>query len=431
MPNEPSVALPDFAALFLAIGPLDTPPIGQPAAGEDDEEDGRASGLSDATHRSAETVASAGPIPPSAADFAFGSTFAIPPEAEFLAEIGAVEGPGSFLIATPSRDFLPAAPIVTPPPVPPPVPLGLTRIGGNGDDLFTGTNLQDFLFGEAEDDRLEGLGGSDWLEGGNGSDRLFGGAGSDQLFGGPGDDFLDGGPGDDFLSGGFGDDTYFLDDPGDTAFEALPGLSGGFDTAVAGDPLIAAIGAGSAPATFVFAGGALGGKSPVDAGHLFFVDNNIEALRLEGGLAANAIGNADPNTITGNEGANTLWGGDGDDFLFGMGGNDTLAGGNGDDFLAGGDGDDIYLFYGDETGFDVVQDISGVNFARLLGFTSTTEALGVVDGAGDLTLFVHDTAAPFVLFRSLFRVDGYAGNPGSFAGVELAGFFFATDDLVV
>jgi len=345
-------------------------------------------------------------------DGALRFTFTNPAEAEFFAE-GELRGVGFFAEPAPfvaSFD----APLFEPlPSSPPPVLSGVTRIGGNGEDHLTGTPQNDFL------------------DGGGGADFLEGFAGADFLNGGSGDDILDGGAGADHLAGGLGDDLYRLDDPEDVVFEAVSGSVGGFDSVEVGNPLIAAIGAGSAPATFVFAGGPLDGRVATDSAHLFFINDGIEALHLLDSAPANAIGNGEANTLTGNAAANFLWGEAGDDFLFGMGGDDILAGGSGDDFLDGGSGDDAYHFYGDETGFDVIADGSGVNFARLLDFSGTTEAVGGLDGNGDLTIFAHDPAASFVLFQPLFRVEGYGANSGAFAGVELDGVFFATGDLIV
>ncbi len=348
----------------------------------------------------------AGGVPVS--DGALRSSFANPAEAEFFAE-GELHGVGFF--AEPVSfvaSFLEPLSGLSPS-----VPLGVSRVGGGGDDHLTGSPQNDFL------------------DGGGGADFLEGFAGADFLSGGPGDDILDGGAGADHLEGGLGDDLYRLDDLEDVVFEPQSGGIGGFDRVEAGDPLIAAIGAGSAPATFVLDGGPLDGRVAVDGAHLFFINENVEGLHLLDSAAANAIGNGEANTLTGNAGANFLWGEAGDDVLSGMGGDDVLAGGAGDDFLDGGHGDDAYHFYGDETGFDVIADGSGVNFARLLDFSATTEAVGVLDGDGDLTFFAHDPAAPFVLFQPLFRVDGYGVNSAAFGGVELDGVFFATGDLIV
>lgn len=331
--------------------------------------------------------------------------FTLPAEAEFFAEIELRElstffDPASFF--TFSFGLLPAAP-------PPGVAL-------------TGSVAADHLLGTPRNDFLSGL---------NGADHLEGFAGEDFLDGGAGNDILDGGTGADHLEGGLGDDTYRLDHRSDVVFEDIDGLAGGFDIVEAGDPLITAIGVGTAPASFLFAGGPTDGHVVVDSAHLYRINNDIEALHLLDATPANAIGNSDANSLTGNAGVNVLWGAAGDDFLYGMGGNDTLAGGAGDDFLDGGDGDDAYHFYGDATGFDVIVDGSGVNFARLLGFSATTEIIGGVDGGGDLTVFSHDPAASPGLFQPLFRVDGYSANPGAFFGISVGDTFFETGDVVV
>ncbi len=322
-------------------------------------------------------------------DPGFPSTFETPPEAEFFAEQVLSGEPGPF---TPIEFFF--TPFVASAAAP--VPLGETLFGGAGADTLTGGPNADSLFG-------------------------FGG----------GNDFLDGGAGTDKLTGGAGDDVFRLNDPNDTVIELPSGDGGGFDTIEAGDPLIAAIGAGTAPASFAFSGAAIDARMAVDADHLFFLGDFVETLHLLEAVAANAVGNVDANTITGNAGANAFWGGAGDDFLSGMGGGDSLAGGEGDDFLAGGGGDDVYLFYGDETGFDVIQDGQGVNSATLEDFSPTTEATAGLDANGDLVVFTQDPAAPFVLFQPLFRVDGYSADPGSFSGIELGGLFVTVDDLLV
>jgi len=78
---------------------------------------------------------------------------------------------------------------------------GISRAGGNGDDMLTGTAGEDNLSGQNGNDRLVGL---------DGHDRLDGGAGNDQLFGGVGNDFLLGDLGNDILEGGLGRDTFIF-----------------------------------------------------------------------------------------------------------------------------------------------------------------------------------------------------------------------------
>ena len=73
------------------------------------------------------------------------------------------------------------------------VALAVTKFGGPGNDILTGTNGPDTLVGGSGDDTLDGL------------------PGPDQIFGGPGDDFVadgeDSGGARDILVGGSGDDT--------------------------------------------------------------------------------------------------------------------------------------------------------------------------------------------------------------------------------
>jgi Hint domain/RTX calcium-binding nonapeptide repeat (4 copies) len=79
--------------------------------------------------------------------------------------------------------------------------------GTSGNDILTGTDAADRLFGRAGDDEISGGEGADSLDGGSGDDALLGGEGNDWLRGGSGDDDIDGGEGDDAIKAGSGDDT--------------------------------------------------------------------------------------------------------------------------------------------------------------------------------------------------------------------------------
>ncbi|MDP5349304.1 MAG: hypothetical protein NWQ32_13065, partial [Paracoccaceae bacterium] len=92
-------------------------------------------------------------------------------------------------------------------PAPPLPPLGMSRLGGTGNDRLTGGNGADALNGAAGNDTLTGLAGNDRLIGGPGQDQLFGGAGDDWLTGVDGNDILFGGAGNDTLIGWTGADT--------------------------------------------------------------------------------------------------------------------------------------------------------------------------------------------------------------------------------
>jgi uncharacterized protein YukE len=102
--------------------------------------------------------------------------------------------------------------------------VGVTVLGGPGEDTIRGGEGADTLFGlwggdtiEAgagadrvfggpDRDYLDGQDGDDTLDGGAGADTLYGLAGADRLWGGEERDYVDGGTGDDLLVGGLGHD---------------------------------------------------------------------------------------------------------------------------------------------------------------------------------------------------------------------------------
>lgn len=63
-------------------------------------------------------------------------------------------------------------------------------VGGHGNDLMIGNDLDNLLTGNGGDDGLVGAGGSDVLDGGDGGDTLMGGDGVDYLIGGGGADLF-------------------------------------------------------------------------------------------------------------------------------------------------------------------------------------------------------------------------------------------------
>jgi Ca2+-binding RTX toxin-like protein len=84
-----------------------------------------------------------------------------------------------------------------------------TLLGGEGDDILTGSANADELDGGPGDDALFGRGGNDRVIGGPGHDHLSGGSGVDQFFGGEGDDEIVWLPGEgsDLVEGDEGNDT--------------------------------------------------------------------------------------------------------------------------------------------------------------------------------------------------------------------------------
>lgn len=86
-----------------------------------------------------------------------------------------------------------------------------TLYGGDGDDTLDGGAGNDVLRGADGNDILRGLGGNDSMVGGLGNDSLYGGGGNDRVLGGAGDDYLNGMLGNDTIIGGFGKDVMMGD----------------------------------------------------------------------------------------------------------------------------------------------------------------------------------------------------------------------------
>lgn len=84
--------------------------------------------------------------------------------------------------------------------------LGVTLVGGSGDDNLQGGNANDTLEGDEGSDFLSGGGGNDTLTGASDADRIFGGAGNDSIEGRGSADVINAGPGNDVVSGGAGGD---------------------------------------------------------------------------------------------------------------------------------------------------------------------------------------------------------------------------------
>lgn len=263
-------------------------------------------------------------------------------------------------------------------------------------DVITGSNSKNRLYGYGGNDTLYGRGGNDILEGGtghdylygeNGNDTIWGGEGGDRLFGGAGNDVLDGGSGDndywDTLDGGAGDDTY------------LYGRNSGFDVIFSSDTTpgkqdVILMSADITPddvnlrrtdsglALTLKGGGPYDGR--LEVYNYFIADAQsawrVEQIRFADGTIwdVNAIkakvleGTNENQTLWGYESSETIDGGAGNDFISGYGGNDSLLGGAGADILHGDEGndrldggaDDDELFGGD--GSDVLIGGSGDDY---------------------------------------------------------------------
>lgn len=125
--------------------------------------------------------------------------------------------------------------------------------------------------------------------------NLWGWGGDDILNGGAGNDFLDGGAGVDSMAGGVGDDLYTVDNVGDTVIEA-----------------------------------ANEGNDDVHTSLNYTLGANIERLEADGTADLVLTGNSLDNGLWGNSGNNSLTGGTGKDYLVGKAGNDVYVFNRGD-----------------------------------------------------------------------------------------------------
>lgn len=115
-----------------------------------------------------------------------------------------------------------------------PSSVGVTLIGGPGDDELFAGSTNDTLEGDDGNDFLSGGDGNDTLTGGRGADRISGGGGNDSIEGGSendllagaaGNDVINGGPGNDQLHAGAGND-YAAGEGGNDAIHAEDGVFG-------------------------------------------------------------------------------------------------------------------------------------------------------------------------------------------------------------
>ena len=243
--------------------------------------------------------------------------------------------------------------------------------GSAYDDVLTGTNSRNRIYGNEGNDQLAGLAGDDSLYGGDGDDHLNGGDGYDYLDGGDGDDSLYGGDGDDYLYGGDGDDSLYGRD-GDDELVGGPGadrLYGG-----PGDDVAAYWDSPAAVTVNLHDGTARGGSARGDT-----LGDDIEGIQ----------GSVYDDVLTGNNSNNDIYGMEGNDQLAGLAGNDSLYGGDGDDWLRGGPGADRFCFASWNTlDFnDIIVDFNPAQGDRIVlwGYESTSfrDRYWVPDGSAD------------------------------------------------
>ncbi len=266
-------------------------------------------------------------------------------------------------------------------------------LGGEGDDVITGSMADDMIDGGAGDDMLAGLGGDDLLAGGEGNDSIRGSGGRDSLDGGDGDDILRGQGGHDDIRGGAGIDrieggsgTTAVDDEvgGNVSINAAGYRSDRGDVAevvarsylLTGSTLADRIDASASPIGVAINGG---------DGNDTLIGSDFDDV-LAGGNGNDIVDGLGGNDLlSGDDGDDAIRGGSGDDRIVGNAGNDTLLGGDGNDALIGGSNDDVLL---GEAGDDRVRGNGGSdvvtgagNGTMLEGDVVMTDAMDTIDDA--------------------------------------------------
>ena len=296
-------------------------------------------------------------------------------------------------------------------------------VGGDGNDILTGSGV------------------ADYIDGGSGNDSLWGGSGNDTLTGGASDDLLYGGSGTmENGSSGLGNDTYIFNVGfGHDRIYDRDSTAGNMDTVQ--------FGAGLSLSDFTFSNDGADITLSTNGGadelrltnylwgpweqieKISFADGTTlgvaDILNLgshRDGTAGNdtITGNASLNnvirglggddTITGNQYNDTLHGDAGNDTLYGKDGNDTVDGGSGNDVLWGGSGNDTLT---GGTGDDLLYGGSGTMESGSSGLGNDTYIFNVGFG--------HDR---------IYDRDSTAGNVDTVqfgTGLSLSDFTFSND----
>jgi serralysin len=233
-----------------------------------------------------------------------------------------------------------------------------------GDDIFTGSSLDDRMRGYAGADTLNGGAGADFLDGGDGADDVFGGAGHDTIVDFAGANYLRGEDGNDVLLGG----VDFDDINGNVGNDTAQG-GGGNDWVV-------------------------GGKD----NDVLFGDDGDDLV----------YGNLGNDTCTGGAGADTLRGGQANDSLAGGAGADFVSGDRGDDTMTGGSGADLFHSSAD-AGIDRVLDFSAAEGDRIFLDPGTTWTVSQVGGDTVVQMSAGQVVLVGVSMSSLLSTSIFAG----------------------
>jgi Ca2+-binding RTX toxin-like protein len=273
-----------------------------------------------------------------------------------------------------------------------------TLLGMQGNDTLSGQTGADVLYGGMGNDQLFGDAGNDLLYGGDGSDRLWGGDGNDLLEGGPGNDRLHAGNGDDvYLFGrGDGQDLINIDITASTQsvtvrFKSNIGTADVIVRQPAFDPradvyhALELVIAGTTDKITInrFFGADDVTTSLNGLQQVVFADGTVWSAEMLVAMAFTPTDGAD--TFRATSGNDTVLGLGGDDQLDGAAGNDNIDGGDGSDVLSGGLGNDVLTggAGNDELAGDAGDDIldGGAGYDRLMeGAGNDTYLFGKGDG---------------------------------------------------
>ena len=261
----------------------------------------------------------------------------------------------------------------------------LKKVGTEGDDVISTSNLNEYVFGKGGNDTITGHDGGDYLDGGAGNDILTGGDDKDWLIGQEGDDTLYGNDGRDKLMGGAGNDTLY----GGAGDDRVEGFSG---------------------ADYLDGGEGVDEVTYIDSSQ--GVNINLETGEFSGGDAEgdtivnveNIHGSTKDDNITGDAADNLIHGEGGDDILHGGAGNDTIFGAQGSNEIYAEAGDDVLRGF---NGNDIMDGGEGVDEVyydqRFEGYVDSRMNINLVEGKA---IFIDSLGSPFDTLINIENVIG-------------------------
>ena len=261
--------------------------------------------------------------------------------------------------------------------------IAVTKVTGTRDDVMSGGDGNDTMFGMSGNDKMDGGAGNDRMWGNSGDDVLQGGAGNDDLRGGSGNDVLHDGDGNDTVRGDSGNDRIFAGE-GDDAYVG----GSGFDT--------------------VDFSNARKGVNVDLHGH---VATGMGTDKLDGIEAV--VGSKFNDVIKGDKGANVLDGGAGNDTIRSLGGADKLIGGEGHDTFEYHLKD--VLVGGKHQGVDTIIDFSKedvLDFSKLLAgqkWSSIDEVVAIKDDGHSSHVYANLGGQ----WSEIATLEGFTGHSAS------------------